>query len=126
MKFFKIKLEIQTDFKTPYYKKMPKLDETSLVLISEEFESELMSQFVYECVDSDTDLRFISNIEEDQITERFHKKRLEKTVKNNGFFEDGANPEPINLNPKKDSKKLIKQEKKHNSFNNKYSSFLED
>ncbi|HEC40473.1 MAG TPA: hypothetical protein ENI29_19685 [bacterium] len=122
MKFFKIKLEVQADFKTPYYKKMPKLDETSLVLISEEFESELMSQFVYECVDSDTDLQIISNIEEDQISERFHRKRLEKTVKNNGFYEDGANPEPIKLN----SKKLIKQEKKHNSFNNKIGSFLED
>ncbi|KKM15022.1 hypothetical protein LCGC14_1700220, partial [marine sediment metagenome] len=126
MKFFKIKLEVQTDFKTPYYKKMPKLDETSLVLISEEFESELMSQFVYECVDSDTDLRIISNIEEDQITERFRQKQLKMTVQNNGFFEDGANPEPIKLNPKNDSKKLIKQKKTHNSFNNKYGSFLED
>ncbi len=123
MKFFKIKLEVQTDFKTPYYKKMPKLDETSLVLISDEFESDLMSQFVYECVDSDTDLRLISNIEEDQISERFRQKQLRKTVKNNGFFEDGTNPEP---NPKKDSKELIKQKKKHNSFSSRYSSFLED
>ncbi|KKM58136.1 hypothetical protein LCGC14_1549680, partial [marine sediment metagenome] len=126
MKFFKIKLEVQADFKTPYYKKMPKLDETSLVLISEEFESELMSQFVYECVDSDTDLQIISNIEEDQISERFRQKQLRKTVKNNGFFEDGANSEPMKSSSKKDSKELIKQDKKHNSFSSRYSSFLED
>ncbi|HEC40766.1 MAG TPA: hypothetical protein ENI29_21160 [bacterium] len=97
-----------------------------MVLISDEFESDLMSQFVYECVDSDTDLQIISNIEEDQISERFRQKQLRKTVKNNGFFEDGANSEPMKSSSKKDSKELIKQDKKHNSFSSRYSSFLED
>ncbi|KKM73438.1 hypothetical protein LCGC14_1410510, partial [marine sediment metagenome] len=96
MKFFKIKLEVQTDFKTPYFKRIPKLDETSLVLINEEFESELMSQFVYECVDKGTEIGIISNIEEDQITERFHKKQLEKTVKiNSNTRKKTKEPEPI-------------------------------
>ena len=115
MKFFKIKLEIQTDFKTPYFKRIPKLDETSLVLINEEFESELMSQFVYECVDKGTEIRIISNIEEDQITERFHTKQLEKIVK-------------IDSNTRKKTKEPepIEQEKNSNSFSFKYSSFLED
>jgi len=115
MKFFKIKLEVQTDFKTPYFKRIPKLDETSLVLINEEFESELMSQFVYECVDKGTEIGIISNIEEDQITERFHTKQLERTVKiNSNTRKKTKEPEPIG------------QEKNSNSFSFKYSSFLED
>ena len=116
LKYFKVKLEVQSDFKKPYYENFPELDETSLVLINEELNRDLMSQFVYECVGKDADAGFVADIEEDQITKKLTRKQLEKTVNKDGFYENISTP----------ISKEEKPTKTQNNYKNKFDSFLED
>lgn len=110
MKFFKYKTDLQQEFLTPYHKRNLKFDETSLVLINEEFTPGLMSQFVFECIGKNSNSKIITQIEEHQIRERMHKNQFESKVKNEVFFE----------------KEEVQKEEPKNEYVAKYSSFLED
>jgi hypothetical protein len=107
MKFFKHKTDLQQEFSTPYHKRELTFDETSLVLINEEFTPEMMPQFVFECIGKNAKSKFIIQMEEQQIREKVSTTQFVSKVKNEAFFE--------------------KEEKEpENEFVAKYSSFLED
>ena len=108
IRFFKYKTEFQQEFLIPYHKRKLSFDETSLVLINEEFTPEMMTQFVYECIGKNNNSKIISQIEESQIRERVHKTQFESKVENEVFFEKEEKEEP------------------KNEYVAKYSSFLED
>jgi hypothetical protein len=107
MKVLKPRLEIQAEFLNPYNQKESQLDETSLVLINENFTPEIMQQFGYECLGKQHHSKIIMQIEQNQINRSIDNHRLQSKVKNGGFFEKGI-PE------------------KNKDFINRYSSFLED
>ncbi|MHA2390619.1 MAG: helix-hairpin-helix domain-containing protein [Promethearchaeota archaeon] len=108
LKFLKRKSEISSEFATPYYKKTPQIDETSLVLINEELSPDMMSQFVYECFGKGSESKFITQLEEDRVQARVQKQHLQAQVTNGHFFE----------------KEEVKEQE--SEFINKYRSFLED
>lgn len=108
MRFFKYKTELQQEFTTPYHKRKLTFDETSLVLINEEFTPEMMTQFVFESIGKNNNSKIVTQIEERQIRERVDRSRFESKVENEAFFEKEEKEEP------------------RNGFEAKYRSFLED
>jgi len=87
MKLLKTRLEIQAEFSNPIQKTKSLLDEISLVLINEQFNPEMMSQFAYECLGKQHQSKIITQLEQYQIKESIDKNRLHNKVKNGGFFE---------------------------------------
>jgi predicted flap endonuclease-1-like 5' DNA nuclease len=87
MKVLKPGLEIKAEFSNPFYKAKSLLDETSLVLINEQFSPEMMSQFAYECLGKQHQSKIITQIEQYQIKKSINQKQLHAKVKNGGFFE---------------------------------------
>ena len=118
-KFFKTKLEIQTEFTTPYHQRQLKVDDPGLILIGEELTPELMDQFVFECIGKETNSPFIQKIEETHTKKRLEEKVRATKMKNENLFEERdleENRESVGEDiPKEDDE-----------FINKYSSFLED
>lgn len=110
MRFFKYKTDLHQEFSTPYHKRTLQFDETSLVLINEEFIPEMMTQFVFECIGKNFTSKVITQIEEHQIRERINKNQFESKMKNEVFFE----------------KEEKSTEEPKNEYVAKYSSFLED
>ena len=112
-KFYNKKRIIQEEFRTPYYQQSPELDETSLILINEEFSPEWMAQFSYECLGKNIPFPLISQLEhnrtEDLRTNRDGPTEIEKEE----FFEPPSAPQESD--PKMKDK-----------LNSKFSSFLED
>ncbi|MFW9943244.1 MAG: helix-hairpin-helix domain-containing protein [Candidatus Thorarchaeota archaeon] len=87
MKVLKPRSEIQVEFSKFIHNGKSLLDETSLVLINEQFNPEMMSQFAYECLGKQHQSKLITKIEQNQIKESIDQKRLHTNVKNGGFFE---------------------------------------
>jgi len=110
IRFFGKKLELSREFETPYFRKDLDLDDTSLILISEELTTELMSQFTYECLDNNTSSGIITNIEKKNAQEFLTKKTLAKQAKNGNYFE----------------REDFKRSELKRDIVEKYSSFLED
>ncbi len=112
--------KIRQDFSMPYYKRKLKLDDTSLVLISEQLSPTLMEQFAYECLEKDNKSKIVDQIEQENVQNYLHEKLIEKKVKNAKLFEE---------NYTHDDKVEDKSMKDRNSGDNstgKYSFFLED
>ena len=118
-KFFKTKLEIQTEFTTPYHQKQLKVDDPGLILIGEELTPELMDQFVFECIGKETNSPFIQKIEETHTKKRLEEKVRATKMKNENLFEERdleENRESVDEDIQREDDEFI----------NKYSSFLED
>ncbi|MFX1279979.1 MAG: helix-hairpin-helix domain-containing protein [Promethearchaeota archaeon] len=109
--FYKFKGDLQQEFSTPYHKRSINLDETSLVLISEEFTPEMMAQFVFETVGKHNSSKIIAQIEENHIEDRVSKTQFTARIKNESFFELEETDE---------------EKASENEYVTKYSDFLED
>ena len=101
---------MKAEFSIPYHQKNLQLDETSLVLINEEFSPPMMSQFVYECLGKNSPSKLVTQIEQNQAKERIDKKQFSSKVLNGEFFEQES----------------VDTEEPENEFIQKYGSFLED
>ncbi|MHA2180482.1 MAG: helix-hairpin-helix domain-containing protein [Promethearchaeota archaeon] len=120
VKFFKIKLDIQTDFETPYHRKQLSIDDAGLRVIKEELSSELMPQFVYECFGKKSDSKYIDTIEESFAKARLEEAVQSSQIKTEQIFEERE----IERDIKNDTQRENKQEE--DEIINKYSAFLED
>jgi len=110
-KFYKKKVIIQQEFHTPYYQKLLELDETSLILINEEFSPELMTQFSYECLGKNVPFPLISQLERNRAEDLLTKKKITSEIEKGEFFESKLKGSDWKMKDK-----LI----------SKYGSFLED
>jgi len=110
-KFFTLKSEIQKEFNTPYYFLPVKFNESSLILINEEFSPELMAQFTYECLGKNANYDIIAELEEKRNLER-HSKKVNKKI----VFSKNSIRNLIGLERNIQSKDPFKN----------YNSFLED
>jgi hypothetical protein len=110
LRLIKQKSVARQEFSIPYHKKSIKLDETSLVLINEEFSPQMMSQFVYESLGKNSPSKLVTQIEENQTKQRIDKKKFSLQVSNGEFFEKES---------------AVTEEPEH-EFIQKYGSFLED
>jgi len=110
-KFYRKKTIIQQEFHTPYYQKSLELDETSLILINEEFSPELMVQFSYECLGKNVPFPLISQLEKNRAEDLLTKKKVTAEIKKGEFFES---------TPKASDSKI------KDKLISKYGSFLED
>ncbi|MHA2036254.1 MAG: helix-hairpin-helix domain-containing protein [Promethearchaeota archaeon] len=108
IRFFKVKLAIQTDFNTPYHLQQVIIDDAGLKLIKEELSASLMRQFIYECFGKNSESKFISTVEES-----YTKEKLEKVIRS-----PQIHPEEIF--------EEIEDEKPDDEIFDKYSAFLED
>ncbi|KKM97923.1 hypothetical protein LCGC14_1163170 [marine sediment metagenome] len=88
IKFFKTKLEVQTEFNTPIHQRQLNIDDSALILIGDELNHELMSQFVYECLGKDSNSSFIHKIEETQAQKKLDNNLLSTKIKNDTLFEE--------------------------------------
>ncbi len=115
-KFYKKKAKLQQEFHTPYYQKSLELDETSLILINEEFSPELMAQFSYECLGKNVPFPLISQLERNRAEDLLTKKKITTEIEKGEFFESTPEVTKTKVNDTKIKDKLI----------SKYGSFLED
>ena len=125
IKFFKTKLEIQTEFGIPHHQKKVEIDDPGLIIISEAFSADLMEQFVFECLGKNPDSSFIQKIEEAHIKERLDNKAKAIEIKNENLFEkqdELTGEEGLEYNKEKTE---IQLEEEDEIFQ-KYGSFLED
>jgi len=111
LKFYNTKKELTTEFKTPYYLQSTPFSETDLLYIKEEFTSEQMVQFGYECFGKDNDFEVLKQIEKKTIKESVVTKKQEQ--KTSQLYEWDSEP---------DSNSTIEKHK----HEVKYSSFLDD
>ncbi len=123
IKFFKTKLAIQTEFETPYHKRQLYIDDSGLILISDELTPELMSQFVYECIGKDSDSSFIQKLEETQAQKKLDKNILATKIKNDNLFEEREEQKVEERKDDNIAKDLLEEDQE---YIHKYSSFLED
>lgn len=110
LKLIKQKSVAREEFSVPYHKKSIQLDETSLVLINEEFSPQMMSQFVYESLGKKSSSKLMTKIDENQMKQRIEEKQFSLKVSNGEFFE----------------KEAVDTENPEHEFIQKYGSFLED
>jgi len=122
IKFFKIKLEIQTDFGIPFHQKQVQIDDTRLILISDELSPEMMNQFVYECLGKNSNSPFIRRMEESFTKELLNKKVSSSKIESEPLFED-REVEEVSQELGEEFNEETQEEEE---YINKYSSFLED
>ncbi len=124
IKFFKIKLEIQTEFETPFHKKQLQIDDSGLILIGDELAPELMDQFVYECLGKDSISTFIHKIEEKMTKKRLEEKTSPTKIKSEYLFEEQGDQKVEEKWESEITDEDILEEE--DGYIHKYSSFLED
>ena len=69
-KFYNTKKELTTEFETPYYLQDLQFSETGLLIAKEEFTTEQMAQFGYECFGKDSDSKVLKEITESGFNKR--------------------------------------------------------
>ena len=104
IRYLKSKSALFEKASLPYYHRI--LDDSTLILINEQFSPELMAQFSYECVDTTVETQVISQLEEAHAEDLYTKSKIREVVENDKFFEGQS----------ADKEKIIR----------KYSSFLEE
>jgi len=93
-RYLKIKSTLFEKASLPYYRRT--LDDSTLILISEQLSTELMAQFSYECIDTTVKTQVISQLEEARAEDLYTKSKIREVVKNDKFFEgDSAQKEKI-------------------------------
>ncbi len=117
IKFFKIKLEIQTDFGIPYHQKQIHIDDTGLALIKNELPAEMMHQFIYECFGKHSDSKFIHKMEESLTKEKLDRTVPSSQIKSEQGFEEREIQD--------ENKKMGEDLQEDDEIIQKYSSFLE-
>lgn len=125
LNLYKHKVALHQEFSRPYYQKTIEFDEPTLILINEELSSPMMEQFVFECVDNDSEYNVINKIEKENAKSFFSERRERKKVEESHLFE----PEVDKSSNLPEGSRLIKQgppSKGKHTILDKYSSFLED
>lgn len=115
VKFSKRKSELTKEFNTPYYQKPVNVDETDLLMISEEFSNELMEQFIYECFGKDAKFDVVSRIEREKVKKIIPETKSRKNDQFSNFLEED-----------KVVQKIPAAKSLRDRLIEKYSSFLED
>ncbi len=110
-KFYKTKKELTTEFETPYYLQNLQFSETGLLIAKEEFTTEQMAQFGYECFGKDSDSKVLKEIEKNSIKESVVAKQREQVAPDLFELDSCQEDSSVEEAPKNDVK---------------YSSFLED
>jgi hypothetical protein len=110
-KFYNTKKELTTEFETPYYLQNAQFSETDLLIVKEEFTSEQMAQFGYECFGKDSDSKVLKEIEKNSIKESVVAKQREQVA-----------PDLFELDSHREDSSVAEVSKNDVKF----SSFLED
>jgi len=110
-KFYRTKKELAIEFETPYYMQNLKFSEIDLLEFQDQFTTENMAQFGYECFGKGKSYKVLEQIEEDNFKNSLliNQKELEPQVIDKSM-------EDIEESASIDNSK----------YNNKYLSFLED
>ena len=111
LKFYRAKKELAIEFETPYYMQNLEFSELDLLEFKDEFSTELLAQFGYECFGKEKSYKVLEQIEKDNITISVHKNQKESKLQ-------------VTHDSKKETEVSIADEKPN--YNNKYLSFLED
>lgn len=85
IRYLKSKSIIFEKASLPYYRRT--LDDSTLILISEQLSAELMAQFSYECVDTTVETQVISQLEEAHAEDLYTKSKIREVVSDDKFFE---------------------------------------
>ncbi len=118
-----MKLEIQTEFNTPIHQRQLHVDDSGLILIGDNLTPELMSQFVYECIEKDFNSPYIHKIEESQAQKKLDTSILATKIKNENFFEEREEQKVEECKNDNIAEDLQEDDQE---YIHKYSSFLED
>jgi len=110
-KFYRTKKELAIEFETPYYMQNLEFSEIDLLEFKDQFTTENMAQFGYECFGKAKNYKVLEEIEEDNFKNSLLIKQKE--------FE----PQVINKSNKEIEESISIDNSK---YNNKYLSFLED
>ena len=110
-KFYRTKKELAIEFETPYYMQNLEFSEIDLLEFKDQFTTENMAQFGYECFGKAKTYKVLEEIEEDNFKNSLLIKQKE--------FE----PQVINESNKEIEESISIDNSK---YNNKYLSFLED
>ena len=110
-KFYRTKKELAIEFETPYYMQNLEFSETDLLDFKDQFTTENMAQFGYECFGKGGSYKVLEQIEEDNFKNSILIKQKE------------FDPQVIH-----ESKEEIEESISidNSKYNNKYLSFLED
>jgi hypothetical protein len=92
------------------------VDETDLTIIKDEMSTELLDQFIYECLGKNTEFSFIAKMEEEKADNLIYD------FKHNKDFESVDNEEKINSN----DEEILETNNIKGKIISKYSTFLED
>ena len=111
LKFYRAKKELSFEFETPYYMQNLEFSEIDLLEFKDQFTTEYMAQFGYECFGKDRNFKVLEQIEKDNILNNVHTN----DIKANPI----VLPEPME---EKDEDVSVQK----SEYNNKYLSFLED
>lgn len=110
-KFYRTKKELAVEFETPYYLQNLEFSETDLLEFKDQFTTEHMAQFGYECFGKNRSFKVLEQIEKDNFKNSVDVKQVE--IDSQGMLESKEEMEEgVSLDNSK--------------FNNKYLSFLED
>ena len=107
-KFYNTKKELTTEFETPYYLQKVHFSDTDLLIVGEEFTSEQMIQFGYECFGKDNDFKVLEQIEKNNIEESVVAKQHEQVAPD--LFELDSDQENSS------TREELKNEVKYGSF----------
>ena len=111
LKFYRTKKELAIEFETPYYMQNLEFSEIDLLEFKDQFTTEKMGQFGYECFGKGKSYKVLEQIEEDQF-------------KNSVLIKQKENDPPVTHESKEDIEESISID--NSKINNKYLSFLED
>ena len=115
-RFSKTQKEIIEDYNTPYYQRKIQVDETDLTIIKDEISTELLDQFIYECLGKNIEFSITAKIEEEKID------NLISNFKRNKEAAPMKIEEEINTN----NEQIFESNEMKDKLISKYSSFLED
>jgi hypothetical protein len=111
LKFYRAKKELAVKFETPYYMQNLEFSELDLLEFRDEFSTELLAQFGYECFGKDKSYKVLEQIEKDNFTISTQKKQIENE------------PQAVKDSHKETEVSIVDE---NSNYNNKYLSFLED
>lgn len=77
LKFYKAKKVLSIEFKTPYYMQNLEFSETDLLEFKDQFTSEEMAQFGYECFGKDNNFKVLEQIEKASFVNSVDAKKIE-------------------------------------------------
>jgi hypothetical protein len=110
-KFYKTKKALATEFETPYYMQNLEFSEVDLLEFKEQFTTEYLAQFGYECFGKERSFKVLEKNEKESF---LNSNEVKKEV----------NLPQIQFEPEVKKEEAVSYES--SKYNNKYLSFLDD